>query len=211
MGDHAVTITIVDYGVGNLGSISNMLRNIGIPSVVASAPAGVATAGRLILPGVGGFDRAAQRLDESGLGAALLARAKAGVPLLGVCLGMQLLGNSSEEGQRSGLALVDADFLRISVPRGGRLKVPHMGWNEVHPNEQSWILAGVPSPMRFYFAHSYAARCADPTDVIATADYGGRLVAIFGRGNVVGAQFHPEKSHAYGMQLLKNFATWDAE
>jgi glutamine amidotransferase len=202
-----MTVSIVDYGVGNLGSIINMLRYLGVASEVVSTPEDVDKAERLILPGVGSYDRAVQRLADLDLTNALLHRAHAGTPVLGVCLGMQLLGRSSEEGRLPGLGLVDARFVRVEVPEGGRLKVPHMGWNQVSGNEDAWLLVDVPEPMRFYFAHSFTAVCDDEDDVIATTHYGDRrLVAVYGRGNVVGAQFHPEKSHVYGMQVLRNFA-----
>jgi glutamine amidotransferase len=202
-----MTVGIVDYGVGNLGSIINMFRYLGIASQVVSTPDEVTRAERLVLPGVGSFDRAVQRLDELGLSDPLRHRAGAGTPVLGVCLGMQLLGRSSEEGRLPGLGLVDARFVRVQVPEGGRLKVPHMGWNHVSATPDAWLLAGVPEPMRFYFAHSFTARCSDESDVIATTEYAQqRLVAVYGHGNVVGAQFHPEKSHTYGMQVLRNFA-----
>ena len=133
-------------------------------------------------------------------------RGGAGTPVLGMCLGMQLLGWSSEEG-RCRASACGRSFVRVQVPEGGRLKVPHMGWNHVSATPDAWLLAGVPEPMRYYFAHSFTARCSDESDVIATTEYAQqRLVAVYGHGNVVGAQFHPEKSHTYGMQVLRNFA-----
>jgi glutamine amidotransferase len=203
-----MTIAIIDYGVGNLGSIKNMLAKIGVQSLVTSQPDEIASARQLILPGVGAFDTGMSRLNSSGL-VPLLNDLVLGQrrPILGICLGMQLMTASSEEGKLPGLGWVSAQTRKIAVPSDSGLKIPHMGWNEVQPRKASRLLgdadAGV--EQRFYFVHTYCVHAANDADVLLTTQYGGQVVAAFEADNIVGVQFHPEKSHKFGMALLRNF------
>lgn len=197
-------ITIVDYGMGNIGSLRNMFRRIGCATELASTPEDLRRASKVLLPGVGAFDPAMERLEATGLGAAVRDRALVdGVPTMGICLGMQLLGHGSEEGERPGLSLIPARARRFPASAG---KVPHMGWNVVTPASPSPLTAPLPPESRFYFVHSYYMRAEDPADAILTCTYGVTFDAALQRGNVFGAQFHPEKSHRFGMALLKAFA-----
>ncbi|HEY8609591.1 MAG TPA: imidazole glycerol phosphate synthase subunit HisH [Noviherbaspirillum sp.] len=200
-------ITVVDYGVANRGSMQNMLSRIGAKVELASTPEAVLRARKIILPGVGAFDHGMAALEERGLADAIRSRvAGDGIPLLGVCLGMQMLGRGSEEGRRTGLGLVDAYCRRFHFATGSKQKVPHMGWQEIGiRKEGAPLLAGLDDRSRFYFVHSYHLVCEDRIDVLAEASYGSEFVAIVRRGNVMGVQFHPEKSHRFGMRLLRNF------
>ena len=199
-------ITIVDYNMGNLGSIRSMLKKIGVESEVTANATTIAAARKLILPGVGAFDAGMDNLERSGLIPVLDERVlQARVPTLGICLGMQLMTRGSAEGQCKGLRWVDAETLRfLSVDTA--LKVPHMGWNHVMPVRQSPLTEGLPHEPRFYFVHSYYVRCQDEDDVLLTTSYGEVFHSAFQHGNVFGVQFHPEKSHKFGMALLRNFA-----
>lgn len=200
-------ISVVDYGVANLGSILNMLKRIGARAALVSVPEDVARAESIILPGVGSFDHGVAALQERGLDAALRQRVLDDeIPILGICLGMQLLGRGSAEGVLRGLGLLDARCERFSFGENTSLKIPHMGWNTLMQKKGSRILEGLDAAARFYFVHSYHMVCTDPDDVLATADYGGEFTAMVQRKNITGAQFHPEKSHRFGMQLLRNFA-----
>lgn len=198
-------ITIVDYGMGNLGSIRSMLRRIGVRSTITGDPDEIARAEKVLLPGVGRFDAAMRQIGERGLREVLDRKAlHERVPTLGICLGMQLITRGSEEGGVTGLGWVDADACRF--PPDVRLKVPHMGWNLVRATRPSPLTAGLPPESRFYFVHSYFVRTDRPEDTVLAADYGVTFAAAVEAGNVFGAQFHPEKSHRFGMQLLANFA-----
>ena len=200
-------ITIVDYNMGNLGSIQNMLKKIGVDSQVSADPGAVAAADKLILPGVGAFDAGMDNLERSGLIPLLNQRVlEDRVPTLGICMGMQLMTQRSEEGQRNGLGWIDAEALRFR-PAQASLKVPHMGWNRVMPVRPSALTDDLPDEPRFYFVHSYYVRCHDPADVLLATPFGESFHSAFQRGNVWGVQFHPEKSHKFGMALLHNFAT----
>jgi len=201
-------ITIVDYGVGNLGSILNMLKKVGAKAQTSSDPAVLRRAEKLILPGVGAFDAGMKKLNETGLVPVLneLVLEKK-VPVLGLCLGMQLMTKRSEEGSEAGLGWIDAQTVRFKFgPENAHLKVPHMGWNTLDICRPHPLVADLAPESRFYFVHSYHIVCADGTDVVANTDYGYPLAAVIDRGNIMGAQFHPEKSHKFGMQLLRNFA-----
>ncbi len=201
-------ITIVDYNMGNLGSIRNMLKKIGIDSEVTADASTIAAARKLILPGVGAFDAGMDNLERSGLIPVLNERVvQARVPTLGICLGMQLMTRGSDEGRRKGLGWVDAEALRFR-PADAALKVPHMGWNRVMPVRPSPLTEGLPHEPRFYFVHSYYVHCHDDADVLLSTPYGEVFHSAFRHGNVVGVQFHPEKSHKFGMALLRNFAEW---
>lgn len=201
-------IAIIDYGMGNLGSIANMLKTVGIPAVISSESSVIASADRLILPGVGAFDAAMQRLQELRLTDLIIDRAvQERVPLLGICLGMQLLSRSSEEGSLSGLGLINADTVRFdaAILKGGK-KIPHIGWNSVRVMRENPIIHVGASEQRFYFVHSYYVRCADAADIVGVTDHGVDFTSVLHRDNIVATQFHPEKSHRFGMELLRNFA-----
>jgi len=200
-------IGIVDCGMGNLGSIVNMLDRLGAPAVMTDDVGVLGGCDRLILPGVGAFDRGMAELHERGLVEPLTRRVlDDGVPVLGICLGMQLLARGSEEGERAGLGWIEGGVVRLAAGNG--LKVPHMGWNSVQPTRASLLFDEGQDP-RFYFVHSYHLVCDDPHDVIATTTYGIDIVAAVERGSVAGVQFHPEKSHRFGLELLGRFAGVD--
>lgn len=200
-------ICILDYGVCNVGSIANMLKHIGCASRVVSTPAELAAAEKIILPGVGAFDAGMVNLGRSGMMEVLSDKAlRERVPVLGICLGMQLMSSESQEGREAGLGWIQAHVERFPIEQSSPLKVPHMGWNAVRPIRPSPLLAGLEEGARFYFLHSYIMRCHDAQDVLLEAHHGGAFTAGFQRGNLMGVQFHPEKSHRFGMQLLANFA-----
>jgi glutamine amidotransferase len=200
-------VVIVDYGLGNLGSISNMLKKIGADSTVTASASEIERAGLLVLPGVGAFDQGMANLRNRGLvdplNRSVLERR---VPILGICLGMQLFCDGSDEGQLPGLGWIPGRGVRFGwPPTEGALKVPHMGWNEVAFELACPLAAGLQEQARFYFVHSYHVVCRDVADVAARATYGFAFTAAVQHGNILGVQFHPEKSHRYGMQLLRNF------
>lgn len=198
-------ITIVDYGLGNLGSIQNMFKRIGIQARITSDLGEISRATKILLPGVGAFDNAMTRINESGLKEVLNTKAKIDkVPILGICLGMQLLTRGSEEGVLAGLGWIDADTIKF--PQIDGLKVPHMGWNVVNPTTQSKLTFDLPNQSRFYFVHSYYVQVDKRENSILKANYGIEFDAAIQNDNIYGAQFHPEKSHKFGMQLLKNFS-----
>jgi glutamine amidotransferase len=198
-------ITIVDYGMGNLGSVANMLRRIGADCEVTGDPVRIAGASRILLPGVGAFDAAMGRINATGIKPVLDDKAlRQRVPVLGICLGMQLLTRGSEEGALPGLGWIQGQTRRL--PADGGLKVPHMGWNVATRTRTCPLTEGLEGEIRFYFVHSYFVRTDDPLDTVLQAHYGVDFAAAVQRDNIMGAQFHPEKSHRFGMQLLKNFA-----
>ena len=198
-------ITIVDYGMGNLGSIKNMFKRIGVPTVLAADPEAIEKADKLVLPGVGNFDQAMKRINSSDLHEILDRKAlMERIPILGICLGMQLLTQSSEEGTSLGLGWIKAITRRF--PKTSNLKVPHMGWNIVSPVRESPISKNLPDEIRFYFVHSFYVHVENEEDSILKAHYGINFDAAIQHGNIFGVQFHPEKSHKYGMLFLKNFA-----
>lgn len=198
-------ITIVNYGMGNLGSISNMFRRIGVAAEVSAIPDRIANADKLVLPGVGAFDSAMDRVATSGLRAVLDKRVMEDrIPILGICLGMQLLTRSSEEGRLPGLGWIAAATRRFPAAQG--LPVPHMGWNVVRPSGTCPLTSGLGVEPRFYFVHSYFVQVINEKDSILKTSYGVTFDAAICHENIYGAQFHPEKSHSYGMQFLKNFA-----
>jgi len=202
-------ITVVDYGMGNVGSIANMLRKVGAEALISPRAQDIERAGKLILPGVGAFDAAMERINASGLRGVLDRRVLADkVPVLGICLGMQLLTRSSEEGELAGLGWIAARTLAFRGRIDPHLKSPHMGWNLVQLHSPSPLTAGftaLPEP-RFYFVHSYFVECADPAAAIMRTHYGVTYDSAIHQGNIYGVQFHPEKSHRFGMTLLENFA-----
>lgn len=200
-------ISILSYGCGNISSIANMFRVLGIETRIVQTPEQVLQAEKLILPGVGAFDYGMGRLDEAGLIDALnhVAHQKR-IPILGICLGMQLMCRMSEEGKRPGLNWVDAEVKRFVFPEEQQhLKVPHMGWNNLQIARENPIVVPEDERQRFYFVHSYFVRCNDASDVLATSHFGHDFVASFNKSNLYGVQFHPEKSHRYGLALMKRF------
>lgn len=202
-------IVIVDYGVGNLASVRNMLKRIGVEAIVSGDPAVISRAPKLILPGVGAFDVGMQNLAAKGFVELLTERVvHHGIPLLGICLGMQLLSRSSEEGSLAGLGWINAHTKKILPKEGGEpLRVPHMGWNTVDVvNQTCPLVQELPADSRFYFVHSYHVACQDRGDVLGTTTYGDPFTSMVWHKNIYGAQFHPEKSHKFGMAILKNFA-----
>lgn len=198
-------IHIIDYGLGNLGSVKNMLRYIGVDSIITSNPSEAHKATKILLPGVGSFDQAMIRINDSGWREILDHKALIEkIPILGICLGMQLLTESSEEGKLKGFGWIPSNTIRF--PRMNGLKVPHMGWNSVLPVSGSIILKDLTADSRFYFVHSYYVKVENEVNSILKTTYGITFDSAIQNGNIFGAQFHPEKSHKYGMQLLKNFA-----
>jgi len=203
-------LTIVDYDIGNVRSLAKAFEAAGTRVCRTDDPEAIASADRLVLPGVGAFGACAAALRERGLFELVADRARAGVPLLGVCVGMQLLFETSEErGEHDGLALLPGCVVRFSDAQdadGRALKVPHMGWNQLDPCAEHPVVDGHADHV--YFVHSYHASPSEPADVLATVSYGIEVPAIVGRENVVGVQFHPEKSHTAGLALLRRFASW---
>lgn len=200
-------ITIVDYKMGNPGSIRNMLKKLGHQAIITDDPAAIETASKLILPGVGAFDAGIANLERSGLieplNEAVIGR---GVTILGICLGMQLMTRRSDEGIRRGLGWIAADTCRFNRVHHQEMRIPHMGWNSVVSTRPSPLAEGLPEDARFYFVHSYFVACDDPSEVSLACTYGHRFDAAFSYANIHGVQFHPEKSHRFGMTLLRNFA-----
>ena len=198
-------IAILDYGLGNLGSIANMLKVIGEKSKITNNREEIVLADGIILPGVGAFDAGMQKLNESGLTQLIKDRAQEGVPILGICLGMQLLGRCSEEGKLSGLSLIPFECKKFMFSKDVDLKVPHMGWDIVDIKQSSPLVEDLKGTQRYYFVHSYHAVCDSTDNVLMTCDYGYEFAAAVVKKNVFGVQFHPEKSHDFGVALLKNY------
>ncbi|MBT5716782.1 MAG: imidazole glycerol phosphate synthase subunit HisH [Opitutae bacterium] len=199
-------ITIVDYGMGNLGSIQNMLKRIGVPCCVTGELEAISKAEKIILPGVGAFDAAMCRIGErNGLRGVLDQKALVEkIPLLGVCLGMQLLTGSSEEGNLLGLNWIPGKASRFPIQES--LKVPHMGWNIAQPTKLTDLTKDLSKGSRYYFVHSYFVTVEDKSNSIMRTNYGIEFDSAIERENIFGVQFHPEKSHRFGMQILKNFS-----
>lgn len=197
---------VLDFGIGNIASILNMIDCVGAEGMAVHTAEELRSCDRLILPGVGAFDEGMRRLNESGMRAALDQAVAQGTPLLGICLGMQMLGRFSEEGPGEGLGYIPFHLERFR-PADESLKIPHMGWNSVvldRPDDP--LVQELPKDARFYFVHSYRAVMDDPADTLMTCDYGGDFPAAVARGHVYGTQFHPEKSHRFGKCLIRNFA-----
>lgn len=201
-------ITIIDYGLGNVLAFVNVYSRLNIPVSVAKSSAELVNATKLILPGVGSFDHAMQQFDQSGMRQTVeqLVLQEA-MPVLGICVGMQMLASSSDEGTLPGLGWVEGNVRKFDVtamPRGTNL--PHMGWNDVKPNLVGGLFSGMEQDARFYFLHSYYYECIYQHNILAVTDYGGPFSCAVRKDNIYGVQFHPEKSHHFGSQLLKNFA-----
>lgn len=197
-------VTIVNYGLGNVSAFANIYSRLNIPVRVAATSGDLSGAEKLILPGVGSFDWAMTRLNQSGLRdnlERLVLEEK--VPVLGVCVGLQMMARRSDEGEVPGLGWLDADVVKLED--GGGLHLPHMGWNDVAPSDGSELFRGMEAP-RFYFLHSYVVEADRASDVLARSHYGRDFVAAMATGNVSGTQFHPEKSHRWGIDLLRSFA-----
>jgi glutamine amidotransferase len=207
-------ITMVDYGGSNLRSVQKAFEAVGVRVVTTADADIVRAAARLVLPGVGAFKAGIDGLRAGGLDTAIIDAVSGGVPLLGICLGMQLLFDESEEmGRHAGLSLLPGKVLRFhgrpptEADRG--LKVPHMGWNQIQHDDEHPLLAGIATGAYAYFVHSYYCAPAQPAHILATAEYGVQFAAIAGSGRTVGIQFHPEKSQSIGLRILRNFAEWE--
>jgi glutamine amidotransferase len=199
-------VTIIDYKTGNLGSIQNILKRIGEESVITSDKNEIARATKLILPGVGAFDTGMRNLSGLDLVNVLNEKVKVEkVPVLGICLGMQLFSGGSEEGSLPGLNWIDGESIRFRFEDSQEYKIPHMGWNFVKQHKSSRLFDNMYTDPRFYFVHSYFLRVHNAEDILTSTTYEIEFTSAVERGNILGVQFHPEKSHKFGMKLLRNF------
>jgi imidazole glycerol-phosphate synthase subunit HisH len=200
-------IVIVNYGLGNLGSIKNMLRKIGVDSEISSEISTIKNATKLILPGVGSFDHGMKNLIDLGLVEVLNQKVLVEkTPILGICLGMQLMTKRSDEGSLAGLGWFDAETLKFQSPKGGKkYSIPHMGWEYVQQKKESKLLQNMYDHPKFYFVHSYFVHCKAIQDQLVNTDYIHNFDSGIENENILGVQFHPEKSHKYGMKLFENF------
>jgi len=199
-------ITIIDYGMGNLGSVANMIKKVGGKSIITSNKDDIKNAKKILLPGVGAFDSAVKNLKKLHLWDLIKEKVLVEkVPIMGICLGMQLLTKGSEEGELDGFGFIDAYAKRFEFEKED-LKIPHMGWNVVNLQKNSKLFEGMEhQENRFYFVHSFAVECKKNKDILTTTHYGYDFVSSFEKENIIGCQFHPEKSHKFGMKLFKNF------
>ncbi len=203
-------IGVLDYGMGNLRSLSNAIEETGNDAVLVDDAAAFDDLSHLVIPGVGHFRTAMAHLQQRGLATPILAYTRSGRPLLGVCLGMQALAAAGTEGgQQEGLGLIAATV--NPLPNDPALRIPHVGWNTVSFRREHPVLTGIKEGRDFYFVHSFVMQCESDVDALAVTDYGGNFTAIAGRDNVIGFQFHPEKSQVNGLQLLENFCDWDGK
>lgn len=201
-------ITIIDYGVGNINAFVNVYKRVNVPTKIAKTATDLEDAQKIILPGVGHFDHAMSELIKSGMREKLdeLVMVKK-VPVIGICVGMQMMGNSSDEGKLEGLKWIDASIKKFDETKIQQVtRLPHMGWNDVHPVISNPLFEGLEKDALFYFLHSYYFECNNTADILATSEYGGEFTCAAHHENVYGIQFHPEKSHHYGETLLQNFA-----
>ncbi len=200
-------LAILNYGMANLRSVQKAFAAVGHDARIVEQPSEALRADRLVLPGVGAAGDALAKLRQRGLDEALLAHIDAGRPFLGICLGLQMLFDICQEGgEHRGLGVLRGRVVALRPPTRLGLKVPHMGWNTLEVRRPSPLLAGLPEGASVYFVHGYHALCEEEQDIAAVTDYGGPVVASVWRGNVVAAQFHPEKSQAVGLRMLSNFA-----
>ena len=202
-------ITIIDYGLGNINAIYTVYKNLNITVTVASNSSELDNAKKCILPGVGAFDYAMDRLNKSGMREKLNKLVKDnGVPILGICVGMQMMAERSEEGKMSGLGWVKSDVLHFKHLKHhiNRLNIPHMGWNNITPRKENPLLNGLSKSSYFYFLHSYYCKTHDAATILSTTKYGNNFTSMINTNNIYGVQFHPEKSHQFGIRLLKNFS-----
>ena len=202
-------ITIIDYKTGNLGSIQNILKRIGEKSIITTDKNEIATAKKLILPGVGAFDTGMGNLKALDLVDILNQKVLIEkTPVLGICLGMQILSKNSEEGLLPGLGWINGEARRFKFVDTSEYKIPHMGWNYVRQHKASNLFKDMSSEDRFYFVHSFFFKADDESDILASSTYEIEFTSAIEKGNILGVQFHPEKSHKFGMQLLKNFVDY---
>jgi glutamine amidotransferase len=201
-------ITIINYGVGNIFAFQNVFKRLDIKSKIASSKDDLIGAEKLILPGVGSFDYAMTQLNKSGIRESLdFLVIEKKVPVIGICVGMQMMGKRSDEGKMQGLGWIDAEVLKFEEKLiYHRTKLPHMGWNDVLPVNSNPLFKGLEEDSIFYFLHSYYFKCNNPNDVIAISNYGIEFTSAVNFKNIFGIQFHPEKSHNYGEKLLLNFS-----
>lgn len=201
-------IVIVDSRTGNVGSIRNILKRGGHSSLISSNPEDLMMADKLILPGVGAFDTGMTNLRNMGLVEVLSRKVlDEKVPVLGICLGMQLMTKSSEEGKLPGLGWIDAETIRFRKEELNGYRIPNMGWNSIRVMKPHYLMMGIDGNSRFYFVHSYHVVCHDQADVLATTEYGIGFTSAFSNENIMGTQFHPEKSLKWGTSVLNNFAS----
>ena len=202
------TVTITSYGMGNLGSVANAVESLGHTACISSDPDEIAQSEKLILPGVGAFCEGMDNITSRGLKEAILQAVASGTHVLGICLGMQMFMRRSFEFEvHEGLSFLPGDVKKMDVEAFGH-RLPHIGWNVTKFCGEHPIISGIPDERCFYYINSYACFCEDQEDVIATFDYGHSYAGIVARDNIVGVQFHPEKSQRYGLELLGNFIQW---
>ena len=201
-------ITIIDYGVGNISAFVNVYKRVNVTVKIAKTAADLENAQKLILPGVGHFDHAMSQLVKSGMREKIdeLVLVKK-LPVIGICVGMQMMGNDSDEGVMQGLKWIDASIKKFDETKIQQVtRLPHMGWNDVSAVTRNPLFNGLEKDALFYFLHSYYFQCNNPSDILATSEYGGIFTSAIQHENIFGIQFHPEKSHSYGETLLHNFA-----
>lgn len=202
-------IAVVDYGMGNIAAICNMFKKLGVHCVAVKSPEELVAAEKIVLPGVGAFNAGVEHIGMASLREVLdsLALVKK-IPVLGICLGMQLFGRASEEGNASGLGWLEADSVRFQVPESKKdIKIPHMGWNVARYKEEALLFKGFEELPRFYFVHSYHVICDEDDTIAAVTEHGIPFASAIQKDNIFGVQFHPEKSHRFGMKLFANFAS----
>ena len=201
-----MNVAIVDADIGNVRSVLRMFESVDCEAEIISSPMEAARVQRLVLPGIGAFDAGMSALNAGWRDVLDELACKRKIPILGICLGMQLLCRRSEEGSAAGLGWIEADVKRIDTKGDRKLKIPHMGWTRVTPIRPNPLIPVNEGEQRFYHVHSYRVVCDNAADVIATVDYGGQFTTAIQKGNIFGVQFHPEKSHRFGMALIRRFA-----